>query len=255
MNSKQLNEYFDSLLPPALSCEWDNDGAMICTDPNKDIKKVLLTLDLTPNAFDKAVEIGADAIITHHPLIFRPIKNLGDNSEKTKILFSLIEKGISVFSYHTRLDAARGGVNDILADIVGIKEAKPLGEGDASMARVGEISKTTTSELALKLKRSLNCFSVIVALSKKNDYVSKVAVLGGAADKDFVKACISCGVHAFIVGELSYNAVLDANCEGLDIILCGHYNTEFPSLAFFEKKLEELDIESVTYDCGYFEYI
>ena len=256
MNTIELESYFDQLLPRSLSCEWDNDGVMLASCSDRDIKKVLLTLDITEEAARKAVEIGADAIFTHHPFIFRGMKSISDRNARSCLTIELLNRGISVLSYHTRLDAADGGVNDILAELLGLKDTSILGAGDLGMARVGQIDETPLDDFASLVSRVLSCPSLLLARAKGGrDKISRVAVLGGACDMDFITGAIEAGADVLVTGDASYNNLIDANLEGLHVLCAGHYSSENPVLSYFERKLIALGIECFRYDCGYFEYL
>lgn len=256
MNVSQLKEHFEKLISPTLSCEWDNDGLMLCSDSSKEIKKALVTLDLTESAVEKALECGVDCIFTHHPFIFKPLKSICDTNSRARMIFRLAEKSISVFSYHTRLDALQGGVNDVLVSLLSINNAIPLGEGELSMARIGSITPCALSEFSLFVKEKLHCPSLCVAKSDNGkDEIKRVAVLGGASDKDFINAAIEADADVFLTGDASYNSVIDANIDGMHVICAGHYFTENPVLEFFKKELGSLKIEGIVYNCGYFEYL
>lgn len=112
---------------PRLIDEWDNTGFQI-GNPNKEVTKVLVSLDLDRYVFDKALEVEAQMIITHHPLIFKPIKSITYNSYKEKLIYDLIKKDIVVYNAHTNLDLAKNGVNDTLSNIFGLKNVEPLKE-------------------------------------------------------------------------------------------------------------------------------
>lgn len=252
----ELEGYFDELLPRAMSCEWDNDGLMVSGDSSKEVKSALLTLDLTEQAIDKAIETGVDAVITHHPFVFRAISSITDKDARTRLMIKLIEHKISVYSYHTKLDAARGGVNDILCEIIGLSEATPLGPGELSMARIGNVEDIDIDKFAAIIKEKLACPVLTLAKAQQGpNNVRRVAVLGGACDKDTINAAKDAGADVLVSGDVSYNNVIDANIDGLHIICAGHYFSEKPVLRWFEQKLNEKGIETYSFDCGYFEYI
>ncbi len=110
---------------PILIDEWDNTGFQI-GDPNRQVSKILLALDLDREVLEKALEEEAEMIITHHPLIFKPIKSIVYNSYKEKLIYDIIKNDIVVYNAHTNLDLAKGGVNDTLIDLFGLKNAEPL---------------------------------------------------------------------------------------------------------------------------------
>ncbi len=256
MTVNQLEKYFDGKLSRAMSCEWDNDGLMLCQNSEKEVKKALLTLDVTEQAIKKAIDIGADAIFTHHPFIFKPLKTLCDTSKRSKLIFELVRHDIAVFSYHTRLDAAEGGVNDILSELLMLKNIKPMGEGELALGRIGDISPCTLDEIAYRLKNVLAAQSICVAESDRYDgRIERVSVLGGACDSEYVYAAIEGEADLLVCGDASYNLVLDANLDGISVICAGHYASENPVLSYFECQLKGLGVQTERFDCGYFRYI
>jgi len=235
---KELYEHFDKLIPNTLSCDWDNDGAMCISDPDKNVKKVLLTLDVTDAAVEYAVKNRFDVIISHHPLIFKPLKAVNGFDIVSKKVIRLIKEGISVFSFHTRLDALDDGVNDRLAALIGIKVEEKLAEtpGDVGLGRVGTLSEAVdfekfASDVRAKLGGPIN-------FVKNTEKVSRVALVGGDG-KDFIKAAAKSGADTYITGAVSYNTLCDASEAEMNIIEAGHFFTENPVLGFFADSIEK----------------
>ena len=110
MNARELYFRLSEMIPPSLSCEWDNDGLMVEAS-DKEIKKVLVTLDITEKTADHAIKNGYDCIISHHPLIFHPLKALSLDSVSALRAIKLLKHGVSAMSFHTRLDALDGGIH------------------------------------------------------------------------------------------------------------------------------------------------
>jgi dinuclear metal center YbgI/SA1388 family protein len=115
----------NTLYPPALAEEWDNAGLQ-AGDPGAELNRVLLCLDPTEHALDAAREAGAQALLSHHPLIFRPLRNLTPGDETGRILFRAVREGVAVLCAHTNLDRAAPGLNDWLAERVGLMDISPL---------------------------------------------------------------------------------------------------------------------------------
>lgn len=107
---KELYDRLDAVIPKELSCEWDNDGLMLSPNTGAEVRRAVVALDVTDDTVSFARKVGAELIVTHHPLIFKPLKQLVSDK-----LVVLIKSGISVFSFHTRLDALDTGVNSALA--------------------------------------------------------------------------------------------------------------------------------------------
>ena len=129
MTVKQLYDILDSRIPRSLSCEWDNDGLMCCPNGEKEVKKVLIALDVTAQVVEYAISGGYDAIVSHHPFIFKGMKSINEESYISEKAIRLIQNGISVFSFHTRLDAVSGGVNDRLCELLELMSVQSFGEG------------------------------------------------------------------------------------------------------------------------------
>ena len=233
---KELYGYLNSEIPSSLSCEWDNDGLMVCENENREVKKILLSLDITESAIVYAANNGFDVIISHHPLIFKPIRSLNTTDLTSKRAISALISGISVMSFHTRLDALTGGVNDVLCDLLNIMDTNAFGPAGEEIGRVGTVEPAPLCDFAKLIKEKLGSDIVVVTDAGKN--VSRVAVIGGDG-KDYVKAAQLAGADTFVTGRCGYNVDVDAKDLGLNIIEAGHYYTEAPVL----HKLAEL-IES-----------
>ena len=134
---KEIYSHLDSLFPRSLSCSWDNDGLMVCPDSSGKVKKVLLALDVTQKVANEAICGGYDVIISHHPLIFRPLRQLSEEFAGAAVPMKLFSAGISVISLHTRFDAGEGGINDTLASL-GLSDA--FDSSKADLSKIGKCS-------------------------------------------------------------------------------------------------------------------
>ena len=160
---KDIYSFLDGLYPRTLSCEWDNDGLMVCRNSEREVKRVLLALDVTRKVADEAISGGYDLIISHHPLIFRPLKQLSEEYSGALIPMKLFSAGVSVISLHTRFDAGEGGINDTLAALLGLDVMLAANEVpriaqqfglDTSM-RVNMMSAVHTTTTAINLGRAI----------------------------------------------------------------------------------------------------
>ena len=120
---KDIYSFLDTVAPFSISAPWDNTGLLV-GDENKEVKKVMLSLDVTSDVIDEAIKENVDLVITHHPLIFDPVKSVTSDT----LLYKAVSSGISFISSHTCLDIAKDGVNDCLANLVGIKNVKSIEE-------------------------------------------------------------------------------------------------------------------------------
>ncbi len=222
MTVKELYEVFEERIPKELREEWDNDGLMCCPDSLAQVNRVFVSLDVTEEIIDYAIERGFDLIVSHHPLIFKPIGEVNEDAHIGRKLIKLISNGISVFSFHTRADKVSGGVNDLFSDRLGISETVPFGEG--LMGRIGEVDEEMTLEdFAFKVKQALGADSV--AYADGYNAVKRVAMLGGDG-KSFVKDAIAAGADTYISGTIGYNMMEEAAEMGINLIEAGHYFTE-----------------------------
>ena len=239
MTVSELYSYLDSAIPAALSCDWDNDGLMCCPDPAREVKKVLFTLDVTGAAAEYAAKNNYDAVISHHPLIFRPLKSL--TSPK---LIALVTNGIAVMSFHTRFDAHHAGVNPVLARLAGIENAVPF-SGDG-IGLIGDLrTPLPAPEFAVRLNTRLGSDSVRIA---GNGICKRVAVVGGDG-KDLFGEALDAGCDTYLTGSMSYNSMTDAAECGVNIITAGHFYTENPALDSLSRIVLEAD-RNIT--CGFF---
>lgn len=236
---REIDSFFSELCPRELSESWDNDGVMLCGDANTNVSRVLVCLEINTDAVKAASENGAQLIITHHPFIFRPLKSV--RGEYFTQIELLMKNGISVMSYHTRFDRAFGGVNDVLADILELRDVFPTGD----FLKVGDLSQEMSGEeFASYLKDKLGC-GVMKAYYEKDARIKRVAVCGGAG-KDFLEEAASVS-DAYVSADLAHNTFIDAKTYGTALYDAGHYFTENPAV----RKLTDIlraEFPDITFD-------
>ena len=240
MTVKEFYRFLNTKIPPSLSEEWDNDGLSICPCATRPVCRVLVALDPTSEAVTRAVEGGFDVLLTHHPLLFRAAKALTEEETVGKKLLQLAAAGVTAMSFHTRLDAVEGGVNDILARALSLTEITPFGEGQALLGRMGVLSEAMSAEaFAHFVKDKLSAPAVVLS---GEGTVKRVAVLGGEGG-DFVSAAAAAGADAFVSGRIGYHRMLDGRENSMVLLEAGHYSTEFPVCAALAKMVREADAE------------
>jgi dinuclear metal center YbgI/SA1388 family protein len=217
---KQLCE----LISPELSCDWDNDGDMCIPEPEREVHRVLIALDITGDVVKAAIEGNYDVILSHHPLLFHGLKHLVANEMTSRKCIDLCRAGISALSFHTRLDAVTGGVNDTLAKLLDIENAVPF--GDDSIGRIGSLSTDMTAEAFARLVAE-RLDAPAVTLSDAGKSVHRVAVLGGGGG-DFMRAALSAGADTYVTGDAGFHHIVDAPQLGINLIVAGHHHTEHP---------------------------
>ncbi|NDO46565.1 Nif3-like dinuclear metal center hexameric protein [Clostridium sp. MD294] len=132
---KEIIEQIETFAPQYLAEQWDNVGLTV-GDKNKEVKKVLVALDVMTPVIEEAIHIGADLIVTHHPMIlFQKIKNIQSDTSLGKKIYNLIKNDISAYCAHTNLDIAFGGTNDVLANLAGLENIKILKNTNAEQLK------------------------------------------------------------------------------------------------------------------------
>ena len=232
MTVETLYQLLDERIPASLSCSWDHDGLMCCPDPKREVRRVLLTLDVTEEAVDEAVKKGCEVILSHHPLIFDPLPSL--TSPK---LIKLIQNNIAVMSFHTRLDAVQHGVNDTLAACLGLIDCRPLAED--SIGVIGSLPEEMALDDFLDSVKSALGVDTL-QYTKGNGPCRRVAVVGGGG-KDLFPEVLASDADTFLTGDLNYSAMMGYRESGLHLIAAGHYETENPVLATLAQWVREWD--------------
>ncbi|XMB72560.1 Nif3-like dinuclear metal center hexameric protein [Mycoplasmatota bacterium WC30] len=222
MNSIEIIKYFETKYPAELAYEWDNCGLQVGT-LNSKVERVLVTLDITKNVVKEAIKNKVNLIISHHPLMFKPMKNIVFDSPRGWIIKNLIQNNIAVYSAHTNYDQAEGGMNDVLAKKLGVKEPMLLDE-DANIGRFGDIEKVTFLDFVKQVKETFNLSSVKV-IGKTDKSVEKVGISGGSGSHHMYAAKKhNCDVY--LTGDITYHTALDAVQLGITLIDVGHHIEE-----------------------------
>ena len=236
---KEYRDWFCEKIPVSLSADWDNDGLLCCPDPEKPVRRILIALDITERVTDEAVFYGYDLLLSHHPLIFRGVKALTTEDNVSRKLLKLAQNGIAAMSFHTRLDAVMGGVNDLLAEDFGLRDVEPFGVDAVPIGRIGTLPHPLLPEaFARMVKEVLHAPAVVLSSAGKE--VSRVAVLGGSG-KEGLDAAMAAGADTYLSGELSYHQLTDAPERGMNLLTAGHFYTEFPVCRRLETLAKEAD--------------
>lgn len=242
---REIESALYELAPRALAAEWDNVGLLVGR-PDREVRRVLVSLDITESVADEAEHAGADLIVAHHPVIFHPAKSVTDRDPAGRLLLRLVEGGLSAICMHTNLDAARGGVNDALAAALGLENAAPVAED--GIARTGTLPEALAlPDFLARVKTALSPNGMRYADGGRP--VRKVAVGGGACG-DFLWEAAAMGCDTFVTADLKYNHFLDAQALGLTVVDAGHFPTEnvvCPVLAqYLREKFPGLLVEMST---------
>lgn len=252
MNVRELYNALSELYPKSLSCTWDNDGIMVSPDLGREVRRVLVSLDAIDAAIRYALSNGFDTLVTHHPMIFHGIKSVTEDTLGGRRALDSALGGLSVLSFHTRLDAAEGGVNDALADTLGYKPLGRFGDDESpDLGRIITVGQMTARVFAELVRDRLGCTAVRLN-GDPDKKITKVALCGGDG-KDFVYPALIEGCDLFLTGDAGYNMASDASEEGLVTVEAGHYHTEAPVCRVLADKIHEISgADTEIYDsCTY----
>ena len=238
---KTVGEIYDAL---DLYCDfknqepWDNSGLLV-GDREQKVDKIMVTLDITADVINQAIEQGAQLIVSHHPVIFKPLKNLNPKDPA----YMLAKFDIAAICAHTCLDAAKGGVNDVLADILKLHDVKAVESDETStlLLRVGYTDKEyTPDEFSKFVGEKLN---TKVLVSNADNNINKVMLCTGSGG-EFFKDAKAHGCEALVTGEAGYHHMIDSAYLGVTLIAAGHFETENPIVdtlkEFFEDRFPEI---------------
>lgn len=224
----QVCDFLEAFAPSHLAEEWDNVG-LLAGDPQQRIERLMTCLTITANCVDEAIEEGVEAIVSHHPLPFRPLKRLTTAHTPGRLLWRLASAGIAVYSPHTAFDSAAAGINQQLAEGLELICIAPLVAGPQDPAsgagRCGELdSPMRLHDLAGRLRSFLSLDGLHV-VGDATHSVQRLAVACGAGG-DFLEAAARQRCDALITGETNFHTCLEAEALGMALLLPGHYASE-----------------------------
>ena len=238
----EIEQALFELAPRECAQDWDNVGFLVGRR-DREVQKVLTALDITEGVIDEAVRWGADLIVSHHPVIFHGQKSVTDRDVTGNRVLRLLEGGIAAICMHTNLDCAEGGVNDVLAEALGVQEPERF--TNEGVGRCGWRAKPMAlPEFVRFVSRTLGCNGVRYADAGKP--VHRVAVGGGACG-EFEDAAIYAGCDTFVTSDLSYHQFVDAGAKGINLVDAGHFPTEDlvcgPVTAFLKERFPSLLVQ------------
>ena len=224
MTIRELYAFLEEKIPRSLSCDWDNDGLMVCANDKAEVKRVLVALDITAAVAEQAIKEGYDLVVSHHPLIFHPLKSVAVGETIANKVIRLLTSGISAMSFHTRLDAVGGGVNDVLANAVGLCDVTPFGKDGEEIGRIGNLPQPMTLKNFAALVKDATG-AKYVQISDGGKLVSRVAVLGGGGAGES-GAAAAAGADTYLTGDLRHDQLTEAPERGMNLVQGGHFFTE-----------------------------
>lgn len=246
MKCSEIIEILEALAPRRCACGWDNPG-LLAGRREKEVKKILLTVDADDAAVARALEVGADMIVSHHPLIFKAVKHVTDEDFIGRRLVTMIQADLSYFAMHTNFDAAPGCMADIVAKRLGIADGEPLeemGEEDGvpyGIGKVGRLAEPVTGmELARRVKEEFGLPYVLVYGSGlwEKEPVTYLAACPGSGGST-IGAALEKKAQVLVTGDISHHEGIDAAAQGLMILDAGHYGLEHVFMEYMETYLRE----------------
>ncbi len=233
-------QFVETIAPRDMKMDWDNVG-LLCGNRRKPVKKVLVALDPFEQVCREAAAWGAELIVTHHPLIFHPQQAITEDTALGRSIRLLCREDISAINAHTNLDCAPGGVNDVLAAALGLREVSvidPAGRDSQGrewgLLRMGTVAEQPLSDFLAHVKQSLGCPGLRYTDGGKP--VRTVAVGGGACG-DGLSAVLAAGCDTFVTSDIKYNGFWDACDQGISLIDAGHFYTENPVVSVLGRKI------------------
>lgn len=224
-NIRDVVTFMEQFAPCDTAETWDNVGLLVDCGKDAPLTGVLCALDITPPVIREAVKLGCNLIVSHHPVIFSPLRQIASDDAPALLLTN----GISALCMHTNLDSAKGGVNDVLADIFQIENRTAF----VPFGRVGQVEKMSVSELLLQCKAKINAQGAYYDSGKP---VETLAVISGAGG-EFAGAAKAAGADCLLTGEMKYHEGLEAIAMGVSFIAAGHFATENPIAASLATRL------------------
>ncbi|MBQ3104402.1 MAG: Nif3-like dinuclear metal center hexameric protein [Lachnospiraceae bacterium] len=238
MKCKEVIKCLELLVPPHLAESWDNVGLLV-GDAEKEIRKIMLALDPSEDVISQAIEVGADLLITHHPLIFSGMKSVTTESYVGKRVCRLMRHDIACYTMHTNFDAT--GMAKTVADLLHLKECRPLepvsedGKADLGIGRIGELDVAITlKEFACHVKEVFRLPDVRV-FGEADRLIRCVALVPGSG-KEYAKCAMEQGAEVLITGDVGHHHGQDAAAQGMAVMDAGHYGLE----KVFSSHMEEV---------------
>lgn len=249
--------FLDYHYPPELAESWDHVG-LVCGDPEASVRSVAFAVDCTDAIAQRAVELGVDMLVTHHPLLFKPVTSVAANTPKGRIIHSLITHGIALFAAHTNADCARPGVNDALAKLLGITPGDPIVPSslddapaspackNAGLGRIGSLEHPMTlREFVDRVAGALPATQWGVRAAGDPDAViSTVAVCSGAGDS-LLDTVAELGVDCYVTSDLRHHPVDEyLRSGGPAVVDTAHWASEFPWTSQVRDAVSELGVDT-----------
>lgn len=239
--------------PKANAESWDNVG-LIVGKLNQEVRKVQLSLDATDKAIENAIKNSADLIITHHPMIFKPVKTITTMDNLGRKIIKLIENNKSLYAMHTNLDSSKDGLNDYILNLLEVENSKVIDvsefDNEVGIGRLYTLSKEMNiDEYATFVKNSLKIKNIRIISENREKIIKKVALINGSG-MSYWRKVKSLGADLFITGDIGYHDALDAKEAGINVFDIGHFESENCFVELLRKDIKGMGIEVITFNDG-----
>jgi len=238
-NLEKIIEKIENFAPPELACDWDNSGWQIYLG-NNSVNKILVTLTCTLDVVEQAIKNNCDLIISHHPLIFEKLNKISTANINSLALIKAIQSNIQVYSAHTNLDSAQGGIADKLAELLELKNVDCLEQisEESKLGRVGELKEEISLDIFIKkLKEALKTNNIKLINPLNKTKIKKIAVIPGSG-AGFIHQIKD--IDVLITGDVKYHNALEV--KDIVVIDAGHFETERIILPVIKELLKEFSM-------------
>ena len=231
--------FLNDLAPVRYQMDFDNAGFLV-GDGSAAVERVLLALDITDEVIEEAAELHAQLIVSHHPLIFTPLRRATADDLTGRKVLALARHGVAAICMHTNLDAAPGGVNDVLADLLRIENRRDFAD---NCGRIGTLNvPTTAQQLAETCSRMLHTHCKFVEADHPVEKLAEVSGAGGS----YLQQAIDEGADCLVTGEAAHHIAILAKQKGVGLVVAGHWGTEHPVVFALTDALTERLPKEVT---------
>ncbi len=247
MLCKDIMNIIEYTYPKHAALEWDNVGLLVGRT-EKEVKKIYVALDATDEVIDAAIEAEADMLVTHHPLIFSPLKTITDEYFIGNRVVKLLQHDISYYAMHTNYDVVGMGV--LSGKLLGLKEDDIFDvtdtENNRGIGRIGNLEHKMSLEECCELVKRIFKLESVRLFGKKDTVVERTAIVPGSGNK-MAGIAIAKGAEVLITGDIDHHSGIDAVAQGLFVIDAGHYGLEHIFIEdmsdYLQKNLENVVVE------------
>jgi len=232
----EITDFLEKEFPPEYKEDFDNIGLLVGRR-DKEVSKIVLCLDANKNVVQEAIKLGAELIITHHPVIFNPVKRITDETDFGEMIVSALENGISIYSAHTNLDSAPGGLTDT---VCGKLNLSPFGNLEGALGRICNTPEGTTAKiLCEKIKKEFN-IDTLYSTFTEDKKINTVAVCNGGGGGELPEIAIELGADVYISGDLKHHELsMMKVSDKIDFIEMRHFDSEKIVTEILQDRLAE----------------